>query len=42
MINLENYGANLIDFDTVGDRLIMLFDNFTIRECSLQTKEETR
>jgi hypothetical protein len=41
LILLDNYGANLVDFDCVGDRLIILFDNFTIRECSIKDQSET-
>ena len=42
LLMLENYGSNIVDFDCIGDRLIILFDNFTIRECSLTDMQETR
>lgn len=41
LLVLDNIGQRMIDCDSVEDRLIMLFDNFTIRECSISSKEET-
>ena len=35
ILSLENYGSPLIDYETVGDRLLLLFQKLTIRECSI-------